>query len=65
MDEYEELEESEFSDEQEALKAIEEQIEEQKNAPEENLGIVEKILKRGEVAMAEEAMELARELANQ
>ena len=64
MDEYEELEESEFSDEQEALKAIEEQIEEQKNTSEENMGIVEKILKRGEVAMAEEAMELARELAN-
>ena len=65
MDEYEELEESEFSNEEDALKAIEEQIEEQKETSEENMDIVEKILKRGEVAMAEEAMELARELANQ
>lgn len=65
MADYDELSASDFEDEEEALMALEKELANQKNQKEDkDLTVIDKINQRGEAAMAEEAIELARQLKN-
>lgn len=65
MEDYEELEDDfEYENDEDALRALEKEADVRNNDDEENMDIVDKLMKRGEQQLISEAQDLALKLKN-